>query len=272
MVVEMTLREHLDELRVRVLRIVIIAIAITIFSMSFGLRPVDYAGFHLAYPYPDPINNISVGITHYMQKSPLPQEVRLIQTAPGQAFFAQLHVALSLGVLGSLPVIVKEISGFVSPAINISKSTKISIWKILIPIVSLFVTGILFSYLFVIPFTLDFLYRYGEAIGVETFLNINDFIDFVMQFFIGFGVAFQLPVIMYAISATGVMSPRFWRHNFRYAIIVLAIFGAAITPDGSGITMWFVSGPMIALYLVGIFFVERRAKRIEMKARRSAGI
>lgn len=269
MAAEMTLREHLDELRVRVLRIVIVATAITIFSMSFGLRPVDYAGLHLAYPYPDPINNIAVNITHYMQKSLLPPEVRLIQTAPGQAFFAQLHVALSLGVLGSLPVIAREISGFVSPAINISRNTKMSIGKILIPIISLFVTGILFSYLFVIPFTLDFLYRYGEAIGVETFLNINDFIDFVMQFFIGFGAAFQLPVIMYAISATGVMSPSFWRHNFRYAIIILAIFGAAITPDGSGITMWFVSGPMIALYVVGMLFVERRAKRIEARSQES---
>lgn len=265
MVSEMTFMEHLDELRVRVLRIVIVAVAITIFAMSFGLRPIDYAGLHLAYPYPDPINNISVNITHYMQKSLLPPEVKLIQTAPGQAFFAQLRVAISLGVLGSLPVIVREVSGFVSPAITISRNTKASFGKITIPIIGLFVTGVVFSYMFVIPFTLDFLYRYGEAIGVETFLNINEFIDFVMQFFIGFGGAFQLPVVMYAISATGVMSPNFWRHNFRYAIIILAIFGAAITPDGSGITMWFVAGPMIALYLVGMLFVERRAKHLATK-------
>jgi len=257
----MTIREHIEELRTRTLHIAISIIVITIFCMSFGLKPFEYFDMQLAYPFPDPINNIAVNITHYMQKTLLPQEVRLIQTAPGQAFFAQLNVAVMLGVLGSLPVIVVEISHFVSPAIG--KRSQRSIGKILISIFTLFSAGIIFSYLIVIPFTLDFLYRYGQAIGVETFLNINDFIGFVMQFFIGFGLAFQLPIIMYVLSISEVISPRFWRNNLRYAIIAIAIFGAAITPDGSGITMWFVAGPMIGLYLVGMLIVERRAKRAE---------
>lgn len=263
---EMTIMEHLDELRRRILHIAIAVIAITIFCMSFGLKPLDYSGLHLAYPFPDPINNIAVSITHYMQKTLLPHEVRLIQTAPGQAFFAQLNVAMLLGVLGSLPVIVLEISGFVSPAMG--RQTRANIGKILISIFVLFTAGVLFSYFVVIPFTLDFLYRYGQAIGVETFLNINDFIAFVMQFFIGFGFAFQLPVIMYIISITGVMSPRFWRNNLRYAILAVTIFGAAITPDGSGVTMWFVAGPMIALYLIGMLIVERRARRATAETER----
>ena len=172
-------------------------------------------------------------------------------------------MAVLLGVFGSLPVIVMEISAFISPAM--SRQTQRSIGKILSFIFILFVAGILFSYFVVIPFTLDFLYRYGKAIGVETFLNINDFISFVMQFFVGFGVAFQLPIIMYIISITEIMSPKFWRNNLRYAILAVTIFGAAITPDGSGVTMWFVAGPMIALYLIGMLIVERRAKRVEME-------
>jgi sec-independent protein translocase protein TatC len=66
---------------------------------------------------------------------------------------------------------------------------------------------------------------------------------------------------MYAISLTDVIEPKFWRHNFRYAIIILVIFGALITPDGSGLTMWLVAGPMIALYLAGMLVIERRARR-----------
>ncbi|HVX03153.1 MAG TPA: twin-arginine translocase subunit TatC [Nitrososphaera sp.] len=259
MAAEMTLGEHVEELRRRVIHVAIAIIAITIFTMSFGLRPFDYAGIHLAYPFPDPIDNVSVSIMHYMQKTLLPEGVRLIQTAPGQAFFAQLNVAVLLGVLGSLPVITREISAFVAPAI--SSKTRLSIAKIMLPVMTLFTIGILFSYLVVIPFTLNFLYRYGEAIGVETFLNVQEFIGFVMQFFVGFGLAFQLPVIMYAISLAGVISPRFWRNNFRYAVIAFVIFGAAITPDGSGITMWFVALPMIALYLIGMAVVENRAKK-----------
>ena len=66
---------------------------------------------------------------------------------------------------------------------------------------------------------------------------------------------------MYAISLTGVINPRFWRKNFRYAAFILVIFGAIITPDGSGITMWFVAGPMITLYLIGMISIERRQNR-----------
>ena len=259
MAAEMTIMEHFHELRVRIIHIAISVIAISLFCMSFGLHPIEYGGLLFAYPSPDPINNIAVGVTHFMQKALLPHEVRLIQTAPGQAFFAQLNVALLLGVLGSLPMIVIEISGFVSPAI--SKKTRGMIGKLLFFIIALFATGIVFSFIIVIPFTLDFLYRYGQAIGVETFLNVYDFIGFVMQFFIAFGVAFQLPIVMYVVSLTDTISPKFWRNNLRYAIIAVAIFGAAITPDGSGVTMWFVALPMIGLYLVGMLIVERRAKR-----------
>jgi sec-independent protein translocase protein TatC len=255
---DMTLMEHIHELRVRVMRIAVAVIVISLFCMTFGLRTFEFSGVQLAYLFPDPIHNIAVDLTYHMQKYLLPHEVKLIQTAPGQAFFAQMNVALLLGVLGSLPVIVMQISGFVSPAI--SGKTRKGMGKILFFVFALFVSGMAFAYLVVIPFTLDFLYKYGQAIGVETFLNINDFIGFVMQFFIGFGVAFQLPVVMHVVSMTDTISPQFWRKNLRYAVLAIAIFGAAITPDGSGITMWLVSGPMIALYLAGMFLVERRAR------------
>ena len=67
---------------------------------------------------------------------------------------------------------------------------------------------------------------------------------------------------MYAISLTGIINARFWRKNFRYAAFILVIFGAIITPDGSGVTMWLVAGPMIALYLIGMISIERREKRM----------
>ena len=55
---------------------------------------------------------------------------------------------------------------------------------------------------------------------------------------------------------------KFWRKNIRYAIVIIVIFGAIITPDGSGVTMWFIGGPMIALYVAGMFFVERKERQI----------
>jgi sec-independent protein translocase protein TatC len=93
--------------------------------------------------------------------------------------------------------------------------------------------------------------------NIATFLDISQFVPFVLQFLIALGVSYQLPLLMWAITISGIVRPRFWRNNLRYVIIILAIFGAFVTPDGSGITMWFVAGPMILLYLVGIFVIER---------------
>lgn len=253
----MSIREHIEELRVRVLRVAISIIIITVFAMTFDFRPVEVSGVPLVYPFPDPINNISTRLTFYMQDSLLPQDVELIQTAPGQAFFAQIYVSALIGVTASIPLIVREISAFIAPAI--SSKTKIGLVNVFLPAVGLFIAGIVFAYFMVIPYSLDFLYQYGEALGVETFLTINDFISFVMQFFLGFGVAFQLPILMYGISLTDAVSPQFWRSNIRYAAIIIVVFGAVITPDGSGVTMWFVAGPMIALYLAGMVIVQRRA-------------
>jgi sec-independent protein translocase protein TatC len=257
MVVEMTIREHIDELRVRVLRVAVMIVVITIFAMTFDLRPIQVNGIPLAYPYPDPLHNISIRLTFYMQETLLPEEVSLIQTAPGQAFFSQIYVSVLIGLTLSIPIIMREVSAFISPAI--STKTKIGLVNVFLPSIALFIGGIAFSYILVIPFVLGFLYQFGEALNVATFLTISNFISFVMQFFLGFGIAFQLPILMYGISLTNTISPRFWRANFRYALLILIIFGALITPDGSGVTMWFVSIPMLLLYLAGMLIVERRA-------------
>jgi sec-independent protein translocase protein TatC len=255
----MTLREHLEELRVRVFRVAISIIVITVFAMTFDLRSVDVGGFPLVYPHPDPIHNLSAHVTLFMQRTLLPEGVDLIQTAPGQAFFAQVYVSALIGITASIPVIIREISSFIAPAI--SDKAKIGILNVFLPAVALFVVGIVFSYLTVIPYILDFLYEYGEALSVATFLTISDFISFVLQLLLGFGVAFQLPILMYGIALTGTISPEFWRKNFRYAAIILVVFGALITPDGSGITMWFLAGPMIGLYIAGMIAIERRAAK-----------
>ena len=110
---------------------------------------------------------------------------------------------------------------------------------------------------------LDFLYQYGESSGLVTFLNVMDFVTFVLQFLLAFGVAFQLPLIMYAATVSGLVDVKFWRRNIRYAIVALVIIGAIVTPDGSGVTMWFISGPMIGLYLIGMLILERREHRIK---------
>lgn len=260
----MTLAEHLEELRTRVIHIVIAIIVILVICMTFDLRSTEYDGLVILYPYPDPVHNISASIMRYMQITLIPDNVTLVQTAPGQAFFSQIYVSVLIGIMGAMPIIVKEITGFVSPAM--SSYTNMKLIRISVPAIILFVSGVIFSYIAVVPFTLQFLYQFGEAIDVLPLFNITDFISFVLQFLLAFGISFELPVIMYGISITEAVSSKFWRDNIRYAFVILVVFGAIITPDGSGVTMWFVAGPMIGLYLIGMVAVERRAQR------RAAGI
>jgi len=251
--------EHLNELRTRVLKIGIVVGIITIFILTFHLTPFQYGDVTLYYPSPEPLNNIAAQITNYLKVQLVPEHVQLIQTAPGQAFFSQIYIAALVGLVLGMPLIVNELSSFIKPAlkereVNVSKS-------IAFPAIGLFVAGCLFSYFLVIPYILDFLYKYGESAGLITFLNIIDFVAFVLQFLLAFGLSFQLPLVMYAATASGVTDAKFWRKNIRYAIVIIVIFGAVITPDGSGVTMWFIGGPMIALYVAGLIFVERKERQ-----------
>lgn len=250
--------KHLDELRVRILRIVIVVGIISAFILTFHATPFEIGEMNLFYPEPKPLDNMAAQITDYMRNELVPQEVQLIQTAPGQAFFAQLYIAALVGIIVGMPIIVKEAIDFIKPALE-EKEIKVS-KNIAIPAIVLFISGCLFSYFLVIPYVLDFLYRYGESAGLITFLNIIDFVTFVLQFLLAFGFSFQLPLIMYATTVSGATDAKFWRKNIRYAIVIIVIFGAVITPDGSGITMWFIGGPMIGLYVTGMYFVERKER------------
>ena len=72
---------------------------------------------------------------------------------------------------------------------------------------------------------------------------------------------------MYVLSLTGLIDNRFWLKNFRYALIFIVIFGAVITPDGSGLTMWFVSIPMLLLYFLGILIIKIKIPKEETRIR-----
>ncbi len=253
------INQHLEELRKRLLRIVLVIGIITAFIMTFHAEPIQVGQITLYYPIPEPLNNIAAQITTHMKATLVPEDVQLIQTAPGQAFFAQVYIAALVGIVVGMPVIIKELVGFIKPAL---KENEIHVSRsISLPALGLFIAGCIFSYNFVIPYILEFLYRYGESAGLVTFLNIMDFVTFVLQFLLAFGFSFQLPLVMYAISASGMVDSNFWRKNIRYAIVAIVIFGAVITPDGSGVTMWFIAVPMIVLYVTGMIIIERKERK-----------
>ncbi len=253
------INQHLEELRKRLVRIVLVIGGISVFLLMVHAEPFQINQFTLYYPTLEPTHNMAAQITNHMRINLVPESVDLIQTAPGQAFFAQMYVAVLVGVVVGMPVIIKELVEFIKPAL---KENEIHVSRsISLPALGLFIAGCVFSYNFVIPYMLDFLYRYGEGAGLITFLNVMEFVTFVLQFLLAFGFSFQLPLVMYAISASGMVDVDFWRKNIRYAIVIIVIFGAVITPDGTGVTMMFVAGPMIALYAAGMIIIERKERK-----------
>jgi sec-independent protein translocase protein TatC len=252
--------DHLNELRIRFLRIIVFAISIVIFSSVFGIQLITVNNYTFYFIYPAIYNNIASQIILFLSHNLVPSGVKLIQTAPGQSLFAQIYVSILLSITCSIPMIVNEIFGFVSPAIS-TGTKKTSLFKFIFPVTFLFIGGITFSFLIAIPIMLTFLYQYGQSLGILSFLSINEFIGFVLQFFIAFGVSFQLPLIMYILSLTGLLDNRFWIKNFKYALILIVIFGAFITPDGSGLTMWFISIPMLFLYFLGILLIKLKIRK-----------
>ncbi|MCP8307098.1 MAG: twin-arginine translocase subunit TatC [archaeon] len=255
---EMGLLDHIDELRARVVRILISVVAITLFTFLFGIKEFMYGDLKIYLPFPDVYNNISAQFIERIKEDLLPSYVQLIVTSPGQALLAQFSASIFLGVIFSMPIIVYQIGKFVNPALY--PSERRTILKIIVPATILFSLGCIFSYILVTPFTLDFLYRYGIALGAQTFVTIDDFISFVLLFTLAFGLSFQLPIIMVMVTSLGVVDVEFWKKNFSYALVAIVIFGAIITPDTSGITMWFVAIPMIILYVIGYLFIRRKVK------------
>ena len=255
--------DYLQEIRIRIIRIVLAVVLVTILCMTLTINMFDFNGYKIPFPYPDPSNNIAIQVIITMKENLLPENVTLIQVAPGQAFFAQIYVAVILGIIMAMPFIVREFVAFIGPGLY--QHEKATVKKVTIYAIGLFAIGSLFSYFIVVPYILEFLYIYGESIGISTFFEITEFIPFVMHLLIAFGLSYQLPIIMWATTVSEMVEPRFWRNNLRYFIIIIAIFSAIITPDGSGVTMWFIAGPMLLLYVLGILLIERKIKKVSPK-------
>lgn len=107
------INKHLEELRKRLLRIVLVIGIITAVILTFHAEPIQVGDITLYYPTPEPLHNIAAQITNHMRANLVPENVELIQTAPGQAFFAQVYIAALVGIVAGMPIIIKELVGFI---------------------------------------------------------------------------------------------------------------------------------------------------------------
>ena len=199
----MSLLEHLEELRSR---IIVIAVAVLVAAV---------AGFFLA----DPII--------VLLRAPLEGHgAELIQTGVGEAFSVTMQVALMSGVALAMPIILYEIWAFVAP--GLTRSERRLIWPLLGVAIILFAAGIVLGYL-LIPVAINFLLDFSLS-GVEPLLGLSDYVGFITTFLLAFGLALEFPVVMYLLARLGILSYAFLSRRRRYAVLVIALFAVVITP------------------------------------------
>src|SRR2546428_3399430 len=241
--------EHLEEIRER-LKVVVYALVIAFgVFLTFSFQYVVVLGVPMWLPLP--ALNLQEGIAQQffvaLRRWLVPSYVNPVVLTPWEPVVVQFKVALFLAIVVTSPISTYEFWRFVAPALR--PKEKRLILRVSIPVVLLFLGGVVMSLLVVLPFTFTFLYGIAIAMGAAPLLQLQEFLDFVLLFSLAFGVAFELPVVMYGLSVLGIVEPEFWRRHWRFAVIAIFFFGAAITPDGSGVTMLLLSLPLLFLHV-----------------------
>jgi sec-independent protein translocase protein TatC len=227
---QMTLTEHLEELRWCLLKAVL---AIVVASGA-------------SYFFSESIFNFIV--------APLRQNLQpgqnLIGTSVTEAFFVEIKVALGAGVLFSCPVVFYQLWRFVAP--GLSKGERKWVVPFVLCATLFFVAGAFFCYRFVLPVAFEYFIQQYETMGVNPAIRIGDYFTFFFRMELAFGATFELPVFTFFLVRVGVWDYRFMLRSFRYAIVIIFIIAAVLTPTPDVINQCLLAGPMLMLYVLSI--------------------
>jgi sec-independent protein translocase protein TatC len=179
-----------------------------------------------------------------------------------EPFLARFRVAVTGGLVLSMPWIVYHIFRFIDPALEPHER------RVLIPVALaagfLFAFGVVFGYFFLLPSASKWLLsQAGEVIRVQ--ITALNYLSFITWFLVATGLGFETPLLVVAACALGIVTPQRLQREWRTAVLAILVLSAAVTPDWSPVTMFLLALPMIVLYegavLVSFLIVRRRARR-----------
>jgi sec-independent protein translocase protein TatC len=226
----LTLVEHLDELRTR--------IVIAVFAFVAALILCFWQN-HLLL---DIIND------------PLPKGQTPITLSPTEPFTTTLTVSAYAAILISLPVILYQLYAFVLPAFSPTEK-KVAV-PLLLMVPFLFIAGAVFAYFVVVPAALKFLLNFNDT-EFNTQLRARDYYSFVLLTLLSAGIVFQVPVGILGLTRLGIVTPQKLKHNRRYAYLGCAVL-AAVLPGVDPVSMLIEMVPLVLLYelsiLLAVFF------------------
>ena len=232
----MTFGEHLVELRSRVIKSVIAIGLGAIVGLVFNewLRDI------LLGPY----NDSGVDET-------------LIITRPTEGFGVVMKIGLFGGFVLASPVVLYQLWRFVGPALTPRER------RYVIPLSALFTTlfaaGLVLGYV-TLPRGLEFLLGFGGD-DLQPLVTAESYLSFAMRFLLAFGIAFEFPVFVFAAAAFGVVTSQQLRSNWRWAVVIIVIGAAIITPSGDPLTLTLLSAPLFLMYVLTFLAVKYILKK-----------
>lgn len=221
--VEMSLFDHLEELRLRIFY-ALIAIVIGVIGCFVEVKPI--------------VSLLEVPA----------QGVKFLQLAPGEYFFVSLKVAAYSGLLAASPVVLYQIIRFVLP--GLTRRERRFLGPIVFGSSFLFAAGIIFAYVALVPAALNFFINYGADV-VEQLWSIDRYFEFVLLLLFSTGLAFQIPVIQLLLGLLGVVSGKQMLSGWRYVVLGAAVLGAVLTPSTDPLTQSLLGGAVVGLYFGG---------------------
>ena len=222
----MSLMEHLDELRRRIIH-------------SAGYLA---AGFAVAWFF-------RLKLLYFLQQPLLHIGKNLAFTHPMDALNLNLQVALLGGAIIAAPFILYQVWLFIAPGLY--QKERRFVVPFMAATIGLFLTGASFGYFFVLPGAIKILIL-GFGHDFTPMVTIEDYSGFFLSIILGLGISFELPILIFFLAMFGIVSPKFLWKNIRYAILAVFLVAAVICPSPDPWTMCIYAVPMLALYMIGI--------------------
>jgi sec-independent protein translocase protein TatC len=249
---KMTIWEHLEELRRRIIKAAIGVLGSTIVAWNFRERLLA----ELVKPYQ------RTWLAHFHK--PL-----VLQTlAPADAFLGYFELSLTAAVVASAPIIFYQLWAFISPGLY-RKEKRLIVPFVLFSTV-LFLSGVAFAYFVAFPFTFNYfmslLGPISEGVELTQIVTLEFFLDFATRFLLGFGAVFELPLFIAFLVLAKIVTPKQLLRFGRWATVLAFIVGAIVTPGPEVTSQLSVSLALVALYFLSIpiaFLLSPRAPAAE---------
>ena len=268
--VAMTFWEHLEELRRRIIIIAITIAVFTLICLSFS-RPIEKV---IMFPLGTSMNTLlaraidTAGgseasilgfLSIAMRAGTTSVNAELMKVGPLEGIMAFLKLGVTAGILLALPIIIFQVWAFVFPALN-REERRFAIPLFLI-ILTFFILGAAFAYFIVTPVVLQFSAQLFP--DMPNRWDLQNYVSFITRLILGFGIAFELPIVMAFLSRIGVINARGFREKQSYALLGICVISALLTPADPW-SMLLMAIPLFLLYQLGIFFAYLVEKESEI--------